>query len=346
VPSVMLATTEHYGAPGHAGSNIPCTTNGFQPVLYPEQPGLPKIREDRDYLPHHPASGDSIGAYGYGSPYGGFPGGFGASLPAPSDMYRGQPGPGSGPCAVQYSVGSSLSGASPMRDSTRSSFAPMPFYGTSVSRMPVPAGGEHPPGGLPRDNAMVLAAGSGATVMERAGLRCDGISGSTGHGATTAFATGASGVGGAGGEYGAAATATAGPPPPPPTVSAVSLGSRPSVGVRGDVLESLAHAATADELRAAKRMLRKVKNREAAARSNLRRKIRDDALKADVASIRERVHRLRGRAESLRAENGRMRAMLRTEQARQARQSRQVQSQRAPAPARCVPIVPSIGKPL
>jgi hypothetical protein len=64
------------------------------------------------------------------------------------------------------------------------------------------------------------------------------------------------------------------------------------------------------EARDRKRLERKMKNREAAARSNLRRKQRDDALKKAVAEGRVRVVDLRATEDTLRAENVRLRELL------------------------------------
>jgi hypothetical protein len=121
-------------------------------------------------------------------------------------------------------------------------------------------------------------------------------------------------------------------------LAAVSLGARQG---GADATASLARAATVDEIRAAKRMLRKVKNREAAARSNQRRKVRDDALKADVASIRERVHHLRNRAESLRVENGHLRGLL---SAALQRQTQGAQAQRGSVQSPLPGVLPGMGR--
>jgi hypothetical protein len=67
-----------------------------------------------------------------------------------------------------------------------------------------------------------------------------------------------------------------------------------------------------EDARAAKKLVRKMKNREAAARSNLRRKQRDDALKTDVSEGRSRLQALGARERALRAENARLRTLLAT----------------------------------
>lgn len=65
-----------------------------------------------------------------------------------------------------------------------------------------------------------------------------------------------------------------------------------------------------EEERAAKRLSRKMKNREAAARSNLKRKQRDDALKAAVHDGRDRLRQLRETHLRLLEENASMKALL------------------------------------
>lgn len=68
--------------------------------------------------------------------------------------------------------------------------------------------------------------------------------------------------------------------------------------------------ASVEEIRASKKLVRKMKNREAAARSNLRRKQRDDALKANVLEGRKKIESLSARERDLRRENNMLRKMV------------------------------------
>jgi hypothetical protein len=281
-------------------------------------------------VPYYPTASAAVGVHGYGAPHVDVAGHERTQPPAGRDIYRG--GLEAGPAGVQYSVGSAMTAASPMPagspmpETARPPYAPIHYYGSSPvgvaghgASAPVPAAVD-----VGHENVTVPGqhAGPGSGYGHVPGGAGDVGSGRR-H--TMVPEGGMYGSGGGGGvPYG--------------HMAAVSLGSRQC---GSDAVASLARAATVDEIRAAKRMLRKVKNREAAARSNQRRKVRDDALKADVSSIRERVHHLRNHAESLRVENGRLRGLLSAALQRQTQGAQaQLGSVQSPQPV----VLPGMGK--